>query len=249
MRDGFCSQPVPTADGSSVPTAIAADVGVIWYSSSPAGGVVDAECCWPRSQSFSCVSPRPPSSSWSEMNRLREVVPLILVSFADVCNRAAFGTETVLLGAAVQRQRAVKHLTRIRRRWFSSSGISSSGRGFAKTAMVAVLSVAVAACAKSVDFSSLERADRIEVRTPSDKQLKEINDRVQISTAIAFIKRHRSGWSESPFGPVVPDVMLHFYRGQERLGGFGIGRAATSGWFDRGSHRSAVRARVPGCDA
>ena len=91
----------------------------------------------------------------------------------------------------------MKHLTRTRRRWSSRSRISSSGRGFAKTAIVAVLSVAAAACTKSVDFNSLERADRIEVRTPSDKQLKEINDRVQISTAIAFIKRHQSGWSES----------------------------------------------------
>lgn len=89
-----------------------------------------------------------------------------------------------------------------------------------------------------VDVAS-DRADRIDVRTPDAKRISEIRDVVKIRSAIAFIKDHKRGWSESPCGPRIPDLMLHFYQDGERLGGFGISGDVlvadpiTSGWLSR----------------
>lgn len=111
-------------------------------------------------------------------------------------------------------------------------------------ALLFLIGVCVASCTKTLDFSGLENADRIDVRTPSDVRVKEIVDPAQIRTATIFIKGHAAGWSESPAGPLVPDVMLYFFRGSTRLGGYGIaGRhivadPTTHGWLSRAATRA-----------
>ena len=111
-----------------------------------------------------------------------------------------------------------------------------------RIAAVLFLSAACAAsasCSKTLDFSGLENADRIDVRTPSDVRVKEIVDPAQIRIATTFIESHAAGWSESPAGPLVPDVMLYFFRGSSRLGGYGIADThivadpTTHGWLSR----------------
>jgi hypothetical protein len=99
-------------------------------------------------------------------------------------------------------------------------------------------------CTKTLDFGALENADRIDVRTPSDVRVKEIVDPTQIKIATTFINDHSAGWSESPAGPLVPDVMLYFFRGSSRLGGYGIAGAhivadpTTHGWLSRAATRA-----------
>src|SRR4030095_14274838 len=51
--------------------------------------------------------------------------------------------------------------------------------------------------------------------------VKGIADPAQIRIATTSTKGHAAGWSESPAGPLVPDVMLYFCRGSSRLGGYG----------------------------
>lgn len=99
-------------------------------------------------------------------------------------------------------------------------------------------------CSRTLDFSSLENADRIDVRTRSDVRVKEIVDPAQIKIATTFIKGHEGGWSESAAGPIVPDVMLYFFRGSRRLGGYGIAGThivadpTTHGWLSRPATRA-----------
>jgi hypothetical protein len=99
--------------------------------------------------------------------------------------------------------------------------------------------VGAVSCSKTLDFSGLEKADRIDVRTRNDVRVKEIVDHAQITIATTFIKGHAAGWSDSPAGPLVPDVMLYFFRGSSRLGGYGIAGTyivadpATHGWLTR----------------
>jgi hypothetical protein len=105
--------------------------------------------------------------------------------------------------------------------------------------LIAWLCLAVVACAQRVDFGKLRTADRIDVRTASDKSVKEIVEPKKIKAAVEFIVDHREGWRESPSGPLAPDLMLQFYRGPERLGGFGVTRRhlvadpSTRGWLSR----------------
>lgn len=115
----------------------------------------------------------------------------------------------------------------------------------ARIAAVLFLSgVCVASCTKTLNFSGLENADRIDVRTPTDVRVKEIVDPAQIRIATTFIKGHAAGWSESPAGPLVPDVMLYFFRGSSRLGGYGIAGThivadpTTHGWLSRAATRA-----------
>jgi hypothetical protein len=104
---------------------------------------------------------------------------------------------------------------------------------------VIVVCTALVACSRSLDFSPLANADRIDVRTSADHPIKEITDAQQVAAAMAFIMKNADGWREHPSGPVVPDLMLYFYRGSSRLGGFGISRdhivadPTVYGWLSR----------------
>ena len=92
---------------------------------------------------------------------------------------------------------------------------------------------------KTLDFSTLKRADRISVRTNSDKPVKELTDPSQLAAALDFLDHHTTGWSENWSGPLIPALMLQFYDGSKRLGGFGVGETyivadpSTYGWLSR----------------
>lgn len=75
-----------------------------------------------------------------------------------------------------------------------------------------------------LDFSPLERGDRIEVRTRAGALVRTITDRSQIQAAVDFIERYPSGWKDPLGGPRVPRLMLLFFRGDTGISGFGVGR-------------------------
>lgn len=97
-----------------------------------------------------------------------------------------------------------------------------------------------------IDFTPLERADRIEVRTRLDAPVKSITDPVQVRAALDFIKKYRSGGKDPLSGPLVPRFMLQFYTGQEGLGGFGVGsrhivsNPPTAGFWSREVPRDEI---------
>jgi hypothetical protein len=94
-------------------------------------------------------------------------------------------------------------------------------------------------CSKTIDVNTLQTADRIEVKTPADERVKEITDPADVRIAIQFISDRTDGWRESMSGPLIPNLMFHFYRGQKRLGGFGISQRhivadpIETGWLSR----------------
>ena len=82
------------------------------------------------------------------------------------------------------------------------------------------------ACAlngRTLDFSPLRDADRVEIRTRDDAPVKTLTDRRQIRAALDFVERHSSGWKDPVAGPRVPTFMLYFYREREALGAYGVG--------------------------
>jgi hypothetical protein len=102
--------------------------------------------------------------------------------------------------------------------------------GMKAVALLTVMPVTalIAGCAlfgirHKIDFSPLERANRLVVLTRSGDIVKTINDAAQVNAAARFIQAYRSGWQDPFRGPVVPDFVLHFYAGSRGLGGYGIG--------------------------
>ena len=89
------------------------------------------------------------------------------------------------------------------------------------------ITVLIASCASfgvrhEIEFSPLERADRLVVLTRSGAIVKTITDPGQVSAAAQFIQAYRSGWQDPVGGVIVPEFLLHFYRGGRGLGGYGI---------------------------
>lgn len=89
------------------------------------------------------------------------------------------------------------------------------------------ITVLIASCAAfgvrhKIEFSPLERADRLVVLTRSGAIVKTITDPAQVSAAAQFIQAYRSGWRDPVAGIVVPEFLLHFYAGSRGLGGYGI---------------------------
>src|ERR1700704_5836997 len=84
---------------------------------------------------------------------------------------------------------------------------------------VVLLSLSSSSCEakRALNFSTLMEADRIDVRTSSDRHVQEITDPKQLETAVDFIRGHSTGWSENWEGPLIPDLMLYFYKGSRRL--------------------------------
>jgi hypothetical protein len=74
-----------------------------------------------------------------------------------------------------------------------------------------------------IDFTPLERGDRMEIRTRDGALVKTITDAAQVRQAIEFIERYQSGWRDPVTGPVVPTFMLTFFKGEEGISGFGVG--------------------------
>ena len=64
---------------------------------------------------------------------------------------------------------------------------------FATAALVALVGLISLSCSKSVDFSALRKANRIDVRTSSDEPVKVIADPKQIKIAVDFISNHPGG--------------------------------------------------------
>jgi hypothetical protein len=75
---------------------------------------------------------------------------------------------------------------------------------------------------KTLEFSNLHSADRVEVTAPFDRKVAVLNQRQQINAAADFIQRYRDGWNDVWTGPVAPMLILQFYRGEQAVGGFGI---------------------------
>jgi len=103
-----------------------------------------------------------------------------------------------------------------------------TGPAFKRLAALAIAgNVFFTTCSKTrtLSFAALATADRIQVRDltgQNDKIVKQVTDPQRIASAVHFIQRHPEGWGE-PFGGVpVPLVMLDFYKGDQRLGGFGL---------------------------
>lgn len=104
---------------------------------------------------------------------------------------------------------------------------------------VLIVSCAVSGRGHHIDFSRLNQADRLVVRTRAGDTVKTITDPGQVTAAAQFIQRYESGWKDPLQGPLVPDFMLHFYVGNRGLGGYGIASGAvvsdppTSGFWSR----------------
>lgn len=98
-----------------------------------------------------------------------------------------------------------------------------------KAYLFIVLACSVAGCGscasdiRSLDFTSLSRADRIDVVTPVGEPLVTISDGQKVQNAAAFAERHRDGWREDWVGPRSGLLRLEFYRRGEYLGGYGVG--------------------------
>lgn len=91
---------------------------------------------------------------------------------------------------------------------------------------VAVVAVtACAACAhvgrQRLDLRSLQGADRIEVRSATDKPVASITDPAKIQKAIEFIERRQDRWGDRT-SPTVPTYQLRFFHGDKYLGGYGV---------------------------
>ena len=89
------------------------------------------------------------------------------------------------------------------------------------------ITVLIASCASfgvrhKIEFSPLERADRLVVLTRSGAIVKTITDSAQVGAAAQFIQAYHSGWRDPVAGIVVPEFLLHFYAGSRGLGGYGI---------------------------
>lgn len=89
------------------------------------------------------------------------------------------------------------------------------------------MTVLIASCAAfgvrhKIEFSPLQRADRLVVLSRSGAIVKTITDPAQVSAAAQFIQAYRSGWQDPIGGVVVPEFLLHFYGGSRGLGGYGI---------------------------
>jgi hypothetical protein len=90
-------------------------------------------------------------------------------------------------------------------------------------ANIAIFIALVWGCSVIHDFSYLDGATRIDVRTNLDKPIKTISDPAQIQGALAFVKQRKTGWGSPWYGPPVPQVVLNFYIDNRYLGGYGIG--------------------------
>lgn len=75
---------------------------------------------------------------------------------------------------------------------------------------------------KTLDFAGLLTADRIEVRTTSDRAVATVAEQGKIRAAAEFIEKHRDGWVDVWTGPRAPWLILDFYRDRRYIGGFGI---------------------------
>lgn len=94
---------------------------------------------------------------------------------------------------------------------------------------VVVIAV-MGACALNrhrIDFTSLEKADRIEVRSRDSTLVKTLTDPSQIGVALEFIREFSRGWGDPLTGPPVPAFMLNFYSDRKWVGAFGIAGSTT----------------------
>jgi hypothetical protein len=73
-----------------------------------------------------------------------------------------------------------------------------------------------------VNFTPLSSADRLEVRGEGGRAISTITSDREIRRAFAFVAQYETGWKEYGKGPLVPEIMFDFYRGQTYLGGFGF---------------------------
>jgi hypothetical protein len=75
---------------------------------------------------------------------------------------------------------------------------------------------------QTVEFGQIRTADRLSVRTTSDRIVVSITDPGKIQSAADFIGRYRDGWQDVLGGPRAPWLVLDFYRGDRYLGGYGL---------------------------
>jgi hypothetical protein len=75
---------------------------------------------------------------------------------------------------------------------------------------------------KRIDFSGLEGADKIEIRTSENKPVATILDANKIQHAIRYIRNRQDRWGDR-ISPSVPIWQLFFYHGERYLGGYGLG--------------------------
>jgi hypothetical protein len=76
---------------------------------------------------------------------------------------------------------------------------------------------------RRIDYKALSTADRLEVRTTFDKSIVKIADATKVRAAVDFILQRQDRWGDR-VNPYVPTLVFEFYRGGQRLGGYGIGQ-------------------------
>ena len=100
-------------------------------------------------------------------------------------------------------------------------------RMYAVTGILILAINLLSACAyfgrKRIDFSGLEGADKVEIRTSENKPVATISDANKIQRAITYIRSRQDRWGDR-MTPSVPTWQLFFYRGERYLGGYGLGR-------------------------
>lgn len=72
-------------------------------------------------------------------------------------------------------------------------------------------------------FERLRTADRVVVRSDTNKALRTISDPASISLLVAFAEAHANRWGTPWYGPPVEVVSAGFYSDSQFLGDLGVG--------------------------
>ena len=71
-------------------------------------------------------------------------------------------------------------------------------------------------------FRALESADRMDIVT-STKQVRSIVQPWRIRNTARLLQHYAKGWRKPLSGTPLPELVIHFFKGQKRLGSFGLG--------------------------
>jgi hypothetical protein len=85
-----------------------------------------------------------------------------------------------------------------------------------------------------VDFTSLDKADHLEVAESGITKVMTTTDRTIVATAAAFARRHSDEWIDSSYG-VASEHYVTFYSGEKVVGvfGFGVGGITVGNYYQR----------------
>jgi hypothetical protein len=91
--------------------------------------------------------------------------------------------------------------------------------------MLAAVALLAHGCAgRECSFQKIRKASRVEVRTNLNQPIATITDPAVTLAAADFLDKHHSGWYQPWAGTPIPPVNFYFYREEQLIDGFGLGR-------------------------